>query len=221
MYWDGYSPSNEKDRNSRRMTRESTSLFHKVRLPAVHSSQSIMGNLVCVVQDNGHGISHENLVHLFKEGMQFHANQLQGGGGSGLGLWISKGIVEMHGGTLSAFSDGEGKGSTFTLTLPAYVTENPHLVSMNAEMTKLSSVQTDVSDDLLHLQILLSAAKMKKVLVVDDISSSRKIVCRLLRLAGCEVVEAVNGQDCIDKLNDLSIFPTPPDLILMDYEMPV
>ena len=57
-------------------------------------------------------------------GVQFNANQLQGGKGSGLGLWVSKGFVDRHNGTLVATSDGIGKGSTFTVSLPAYSRES-------------------------------------------------------------------------------------------------
>lgn len=216
MFWDDTNDSKEE---AQRKSITKASLFKKAQSPPVHPSQ--MGSFVCVVKDNGHGISSENLTNLFKEGMQFKANQLQGGGGSGLGLWISKGIVDMHGGSLVAHSDGEGKGCTFTMRIPAFDSENPHFASFNAEISKLTAIHSDVSDDILHLQIILTAAKIKKILVVDDISSSRKIVCRLLKVTGCDSVEAVNGQDAIDKLADPSIFPTPPDLILMDYEMPV
>jgi len=50
--------------------------------------------------------------------VQFHLHRLQAGGGTGLGLFISKKIVDLHGGSLSAYSAGEGSGSTFTLTIP-------------------------------------------------------------------------------------------------------
>ena len=76
------------------------------------------GSLTLSVTDSGAGMSEENLSQLFQEGVQFNAGKLQAGQGSGLGLWISKGIVELHRGKLSADSKGEGKGSTFTLELP-------------------------------------------------------------------------------------------------------
>jgi CheY-like chemotaxis protein len=221
VYWDDSPHNVDGDENSKRF--KSSSLFQKSHRRSVLKSHTHLGNFVCVVRDTGYGISPENMAHLFKEGMQFHANQLQAGGGSGLGLWISKGIVEMHGGTLTAQSDGEGQGCCFTLRLPAFHCENPKFASVSAEMSKqLTTIHSEgVSDDLLQLQAMLSSAKIRKVLVVDDVLSSRKIICRLLRLAGCQFVEAVNGQDCSDKLGDETLFPVPPDLILMDYEMPM
>ena len=70
------------------------------------------------VRDTGAGISTSNQKKLFGQYVQFNANKLQQGNGSGLGLWISKGITELHGGCIGAHSEGEGKGSTFHLELP-------------------------------------------------------------------------------------------------------
>eukprot|EP00596_Hydrurales_sp_CCMP1899_P003723 CAMPEP_0119040616 /NCGR_PEP_ID=MMETSP1177-20130426/10622_1 /TAXON_ID=2985 /ORGANISM="Ochromonas sp, Strain CCMP1899" /LENGTH=834 /DNA_ID=CAMNT_0007005877 /DNA_START=938 /DNA_END=3442 /DNA_ORIENTATION=+ len=70
------------------------------------------------VKDSGAGISKENQKKLFGQYVQFNASKLQKGAGSGLGLWITKSIVEMHGGSIGAFSGGEGMGSTFFIELP-------------------------------------------------------------------------------------------------------
>ena len=70
------------------------------------------------VIDSGAGISTENQKKLFKEVIQFNPEKLQSGGGSGFGLYICKGIVDLHEGFLSVFSEGEGLGSTFTVQLP-------------------------------------------------------------------------------------------------------
>eukprot|EP00607_Mallomonas_marina_P002327 CAMPEP_0182424100 /NCGR_PEP_ID=MMETSP1167-20130531/10251_1 /TAXON_ID=2988 /ORGANISM="Mallomonas Sp, Strain CCMP3275" /LENGTH=351 /DNA_ID=CAMNT_0024603645 /DNA_START=177 /DNA_END=1232 /DNA_ORIENTATION=- len=70
------------------------------------------------VSDNGAGISKVNQNKLFKEIVQFNPGILQGGGGSGLGLYISYGIAKLHEGELTVSSLGEGHGSVFTLILP-------------------------------------------------------------------------------------------------------
>ncbi len=76
------------------------------------------GMLVIEVKDSGVGISLEDQERLFKEIIQFKPEVLQGGGGSGLGLFITKGIVDLHGGQISVHSEGEGKGTTIHLELP-------------------------------------------------------------------------------------------------------
>ena len=74
------------------------------------------------IKDEGAGLSAENLTRLFTEGVQFNANSLQAGGGSGLGLFITKGIVMLHNnGKIWAESAGEGKGCTFFVHLPLVV----------------------------------------------------------------------------------------------------
>eukprot|EP01038_Epipyxis_sp_PR26KG_P005789 gene5789-7987_t len=72
------------------------------------------------VRDTGHGISKENQKKLFGQYVQFNAAALQKGGGSGLGLWISKNIIELHGGHIGGVSNGEGLGSTFFIDLPLF-----------------------------------------------------------------------------------------------------
>lgn len=75
------------------------------------------GSLLITVKDSGVGLSAEQCGHLFREGVQFNANKLQGGGGSGLGLFIAKGMAELHSGTLQGSSEGIGKGCTFTVSI--------------------------------------------------------------------------------------------------------
>mmetsp|Transcript_13721 Transcript_13721/g.38622 ORF Transcript_13721/g.38622 Transcript_13721/m.38622 type:complete len:482 (+) Transcript_13721:452-1897(+) len=78
------------------------------------------GDLVFTIKDNGVGMTESQLTNLFQSGVQFDVNNLQAGKGSGLGLYISKGITEQHGGTLSAESNGLGLGTTFSVTLPVF-----------------------------------------------------------------------------------------------------
>jgi hypothetical protein len=70
------------------------------------------------VTDSGAGISQANQTRLFKEFVQFNPDVLQRGGGSGLGLYICKSIMDLHGGSIGVASEGEGLGSTFTVVLP-------------------------------------------------------------------------------------------------------
>ena len=89
----------------------------------IHRSRSSIGDrtdghLVIVVTDSGAGISAENQKRLFRDIVQFNPEKLQAGGGSGLGLWITGGIVDLHGGKISVFSEGEGMGCSFTVKIP-------------------------------------------------------------------------------------------------------
>jgi signal transduction histidine kinase len=68
------------------------------------------------VTDTGAGMTPDQLTKLFRDGVQFNVNTLQAGKGSGLGLYIAKGIVEQHGGTLTADFKGLGCGTSFTMT---------------------------------------------------------------------------------------------------------
>lgn len=76
------------------------------------------GSIEISCTDSGPGLTEENIAQLFGEGAQFNPNELQAGQGSGLALWITKGIVQLHQGQLRASSKGPGQGSTFVVELP-------------------------------------------------------------------------------------------------------
>lgn len=181
------------------------------------------GSLVVTVKDSGAGISTENLQRLFSEGMQFNANQLQAGQGSGLGLWIAKGVVNLHGGRLVASSDGENQGTTFLLELPLV------LILSNSTDSSVTDVEAFVEEAAYHaskvnesmMKGMSKNSKIRNILVVDDSTLNRKIMCRLLRSAGYVCFEATDGQDCVDSVErSKEGFQDPIHLILMDFEMP-
>ena len=82
------------------------------------ASDHSCGRLIVEVSDSGAGISIENLKRLFVEIIQFSPEKLQQGGGSGLGLWITSGILNLHQGTIQVYSKGEGLGTNFVFDLP-------------------------------------------------------------------------------------------------------
>ena len=90
----------------------------RTSIAEVNAGRPVSGELVIEIKDNGAGISEENQRRLFKEIVQFNPELLQNGGGSGLGMCISKSLIEMHGGSISVCSGGEGQGCVFTLRLP-------------------------------------------------------------------------------------------------------
>lgn len=107
----------------------SSQLLHVLSCDSVEAAgqcpnSDILGSEQCVirlsVQDSGAGISKEDQKKLFGRYVQIKAGELQQGKGSGLGLWITKKIVNMHRGKVGVFSEGEGQGSTFYVDLPVH-----------------------------------------------------------------------------------------------------
>mmetsp|Transcript_10356 Transcript_10356/g.14261 ORF Transcript_10356/g.14261 Transcript_10356/m.14261 type:complete len:804 (+) Transcript_10356:1774-4185(+) len=197
----------------------------------VHSEHlEAAGSVQISVTDGGPGLTAENLQHLFKEGIQFNANKLQAGGGSGLGLFISKGIVNMHNGRISASSAGVNKGATFVVELPVVQTAgNDHLLVDVHEADRDGEQKSESSASSVHpsTAIYSCGLSISQILVVDDSSSNRRMLCRLLSNCGCQCVEAEDGRKCLELMRTIGSM-TPLDsavtsiqLILMDYEMPV
>ena len=172
------------------------------------------GMLQVSVQDSGAGMSVEQVAKLFRDGVQFNVNELQAGQGSGLGLYISKGIVGQHGGSLVASSEGLGKGSTLTLTLPLY--HAPETTPIDAGVRETLDVASCESTS------GAESFSFLRVLVVDDVTSNRKLLCRLLRNHHHECDEADNGSVAVEMVRKAMVVEgSSYDCVLMDFEMPV
>ena len=181
----------------------------------------IKGKLVIVVKDTGAGMLPEDYSRLFKEIVQFKPEVLQAGGGSGLGLWITKGIVDLHGGTVKVHSEGLGLGSSFVVELfmerkavqespiaAAFILESPK-IPIPPNPTFLDSADFEKSADRLHL------------LIVDDSFLNRKMLLRTFRAAGHECDEAVDGLEAVEKIKDIMASPKGSyNVVLMDFVMP-
>ena len=115
-------------------------------------------------------------------------------GGLGIGLALVKGLTEMHGGTVEAQSGGEGKGSTFIVTLPTIEDEVPVAAKPSAA---------------------LPASAPRRVLVVDDNRDGAESLGMMLELAGHEVALAYDGLEAIERAAHFR-----PEVILMDVGMP-
>ena len=170
------------------------------------------GMIRIAVTDNGAGMSPEQLGKLFRDGVQFNVNELQKGQGSGIGLYISKGIMEQHGGTLVATSPGLGLGTTFTMSLPLFHIPDAVLGK------EIVSEESNGSSRFNACQI---EPMCLKVLIVDDAATNRKLLRRLLTNHGHTCDEAENGRVAITKAEEAMKAGTPYETILMDYEMPV
>lgn len=168
------------------------------------------GIITITVIDTGAGISIENQKKLFGQGIQFNVNNLQAGQGSGLGLWITKGIVELHYGKIYAQSNGEGCGTTFVLEIPMI-----ELLDCESSNPSTPDIENNIEmiDTLSDVNTLVS-----NILIVDDSNMNRKIISKLLTKENFKCYQCEDGDECIKFMN--SMLGKDIDLILLDYEMP-
>ena len=157
-------------------------------------------DLVFAVEDTGIGISEDQMEVIFESFKQQEGQSSRKYGGAGLGLAISKRLIEMMNGTISVKSSGR-EGSVFEITLK------------DVEISS-AEVITAADDEPFDLQNVL--VEKVTVLVVDDIKSNRTLINELLSGAGFEVIEAENGQEAL-----LFAEEYHPDIIIMDIRMPV
>jgi CheY-like chemotaxis protein len=193
-----------------------------------------IGTLSIAVKDSGAGLSPQQLAEICAEGVQFNANELQAGQGSGLGLFISKGIVEQHGGRLRVESGGLGKGVTFTAELPLFRSVSQGDVTgsrtrLNGLGVSFSTAQSDPDStsyahraNSAHSMIVAAAPpSSRRLLVVDDSALNRKMITRLLSAKDHTCEQAGDGEAAVQKYLEMVEHGEPPDAILMDFEMPV
>ena len=154
--------------------------------------------LSLVISDTGIGIAADRLEHIFNEFEQESASTSKQYGGTGLGLNITKTLVELQGGAIIVESE-KGKGTTFKLHIP---------FEKGAEsIPYVAAVQPEID--------IAGLVKGKKILVVDDEPYNRKLLISLLQAYDLDVIEAADGEEAIDLAKT-----EKPDLILMDIRMP-
>jgi CheY-like chemotaxis protein len=173
---------------------------------------------------------------MFQQGVQFNPNELQAGQGSGLGLFISKNIVEKHCGRLFVTSEGIGHGASFFIELPLVMVTQPIPVS-DEKLLSNTEFENDLASDGKKTPMHRKSSKevqatldnftkvlhsLQNILIVDDTATCRKLLIRSLVKEGYNCSEAKDGQEFLDMV---SVFPTegpyPFDLVLLDFEMPV
>jgi signal transduction histidine kinase len=164
-------------------------------------------DLRIIVSDNGVGIAPAFLPHIFDRFSQADSTMTRAHGGLGLGMAIVRHLVELHGGTVQAESEGENRGATFTVTLPIRVYEEPPELPPPAPR---QDMERDVPWE--ELPRLDGTA----VLVVDNELDGRQIVAAILQQKGAAVVEATSADEAL-KLAASRDF----DLIVSDIAMPV
>jgi CheY-like chemotaxis protein len=145
------------------------------------------------VEDDGDGMPPEMLPRVFEMFTQIDRRLERTQGGLGIGLAIARRLVELHGGRLEAHSDGLGRGSRFTVTLPLVAA--PH-------------ARREVPDERM-------AAGTRRVLVADDNRDSADSLAELLVLLGNETRVARDGEQALDVAAQFR-----PDVALLDIGMP-
>jgi signal transduction histidine kinase/ActR/RegA family two-component response regulator len=162
------------------------------------------------ISDNGQGISSDFLPNIFDRFRQADSSTTRKHGGLGLGLAIVKQLVESHGGTIRAESEGEGRGATFRMRLP--------LVALHTYETLLSSVENDGDVELAEKPdrgTHLPALDDLRVLVVDDDTDSREILKIMLTRCGASVKTAGAVSEALETIKEWL-----PDVLISDIGMP-
>jgi PAS domain S-box-containing protein len=155
------------------------------------------------VKDTGVGIKEEFLPHVFDRFRQADASSIRKFGGLGLGLAIVRHITEMHGGTVHVDSEGEGKGSTFTVRLP--------LLSLQEE----DESQTEVREELLSEKNPNMSLDGLLILVVDDEEDTRQLLVQALTFYGATVISASSAEEALSAIQDKN-----PEFLVSDIGMP-
>jgi PAS domain S-box-containing protein len=148
------------------------------------------------VRDTGTGIPAEMLPYVFDLFTQVNRSFDRAQGGLGIGLALVKNLVEMHGGSVQAHSEGPGKGSEFVVRLP--LATSPRSVGRAEPEPRPATVLAS-----------------RRVLVVDDNRDSAESLGMLLRLLGADVHVVYNGPDALEALT-----AHRPAVVLLDIGMP-
>lgn len=148
------------------------------------------------VQDNGIGIEPAMAARIFDMFVQAENGDRRPNGGLGIGLALSRKLIEMHGGTITASSAGLGQGAEFEIRLPLSATQSPQATAAVAAGGE-------------------PPAAARRVLIVDDNADAADSLCALLQMSGHEVKSVYRGADA---LREMLVFH--PDVVLLDIGLP-
>ncbi len=168
-----------------------------------------------VVTDSGQGISPDFLPHVFERFRQADGSISRSHGGLGLGLAIVRHLVELHGGTVRAESEGDGKGSTFTVSLP---------VAAPFDQVGMTAAEVDAADLLAEASTPAPAPPPKpadalkglRILVVDDEPDARAVVAAVLNRQQADVTAVGSAAEALEMVQRLR-----PDVMVSDIGMPL
>jgi signal transduction histidine kinase len=169
----------------------------RICLTAELASEVDAGEVRIRVEDQGIGIPREMLPRIFELFTQLNRSLDRSEGGLGIGLALVRRLVELHGGTVQAFSDGPGQGSELVVTLPVRrVGKMPEAPAAGAQ------------DE-------VRAGSSRRILVADDNRDSAESLGMLLELAGHQVRMAYDGQEALAAAAEFL-----PEVLLLDIGLP-
>ncbi len=173
----------------------------QVRLERVNSHVEI------TVADTGQGIAPEFLPHVFDRFRQADQKSTRRHGGLGLGLAIVRQLVELHGGTVRAESEGEGRGAAFTVSLP--------LLPIRQQPAGEAPRPRPPASGTAPAPAYPPELEGLRVLVVDDDEDSRVLVKKVLEMCGAEVTAVGSAREALAWVERLR-----PDVLVSDLGMP-
>ena len=157
------------------------------------------------VSDTGKGIAPEFLSHVFDRFRQADSTSTRTHGGLGIGLAIARHLVELHGGSITAESEGIDRGATFHVHFPAVAIGVEAPKGAPAPTAELATVLTAESPSLAGL----------RVLVVEDEPDGRELLVETLERAGAKVEASASAREAL-----ASLATTRPDVLVSDIGMP-
>ena len=166
------------------------------------------------VSDTGIGIPKEKYASIFRSFEQADGSTAREFGGTGLGLSVTRQLVELHGGTIVVNSE-VGKGATFSFTLQASTAKKSDQTYAE-ELESVQEIEKGIKEGPDDKETVAAIADGLSVLVVDDEPVNRRVLENHLSLAGYSVTEASNGSEALELLGTENNF----DLVLLDVMMP-
>jgi CheY-like chemotaxis protein len=162
------------------------------------------------IRDSGVGIAPEHLSSVFDMFTQVDRTLERAHGGLGIGLSLVKRLVEMHGGRVTAASEGPGRGSEFLVRLPVLDTENAGTpAEAEAEAEGEGEGEAAIRGN------ASNGGAPRKFLIVDDNIDAATSLAMLLEIGGHEAHLAHNGKDAVERARELR-----PEIILLDIGLP-
>jgi len=157
------------------------------------------------ISDNGRGIKPDFLPFIFERFSQAETGTTRLQGGLGMGLAISKAIVELHGGNITAFSEGEGKGSTFTVSIPVMPVSKQSASIERVHPRAWTEISLECPPEISGL----------KVLVVDDDADTCELIRFVLEQCGGVVTTVADAESAMEAFH-----ATRPAIMISDIGLP-